>query len=92
MLDMGGYERGFAGRTYLEEHISPKQWFTSERLEHRMPEYKLWLPVKRVSAQSKKGSSLGPPHVPAYVKFNRKIALNFHNASWGYFYSIFYLL
>ena len=50
MLDMGGYEMDFDGRTYLEEHIFKKQWFTSEHPERIAPEYRFWLPVKRVSA------------------------------------------
>ena len=50
MLDMGGYEMDFDGRTDLEEHIFKKQWFTSEHPERIAPEYRFWLPVKRVSA------------------------------------------
>ena len=50
MLNMGGYEMDFDGRTYLEEHIFKRQWFTSEHPERIAPEYRLWLPVKRVSA------------------------------------------
>ena len=47
MVNMGGYEMDFDGRTYLEEHIFQKQWFTSEYPERILPEYKFWLPIRK---------------------------------------------
>lgn len=47
MVDMGGYDLDFDGRTYLEEHVFQKQWFTAEHPERILPEYKFWLPIKK---------------------------------------------
>ena len=47
MLNMGGYELDFDGRSYLEEHIFQKEWFTAEGHEVILPEYKFWLPIKK---------------------------------------------
>lgn len=52
MLHMGGYELDFDGRTYLEEHIFQKQWFTSGHPEQLLPEYKFWLPIKKTERPS----------------------------------------
>lgn len=49
MLSMGGYELDFDGRSYLEEHIFQKEWFTAEGHEAILPEYKFWLPIKKQS-------------------------------------------
>lgn len=47
MVNMGGYELDFDGRTYLEEHIFQKRWFTADCPEQILPEYKFWLPIKK---------------------------------------------
>lgn len=47
MVNMGGYEMDFDGRTYLEEHIFQKQWFTSDHPEKILPEYRFWLPIRK---------------------------------------------
>lgn len=47
MLNTGGYALDFDGRTYLEEHIFLEDWFTADRPEVILPEYKFWLPVKK---------------------------------------------
>lgn len=48
MVHMGGYELDFEGRAYLEEHIFPKRWFVSGHPETILPEFKFWLPVKKI--------------------------------------------
>lgn len=47
MVNMGGYQLDFDGRTFLEEHIFSKRWFVSGHPEAILPEFKFWLPVKR---------------------------------------------
>lgn len=47
MLNMGGYELDFDGRTYLEEHVFQKEWFTARQPEQFPAEYRFWLPVKK---------------------------------------------
>ncbi len=49
MVNMGGYEMDFDGRNYLEEHVFQKQWFTSGHPEEILPEYKFWLPIRKVN-------------------------------------------
>lgn len=48
MLDMGGYELDFGERVFLEEHIFGKEWFTADEHEKILPEWRFWLPVRRV--------------------------------------------
>lgn len=48
MLDMGGYELDFGERVFLEEHIFGKGWFTADEHEKILPEWRFWLPVRRV--------------------------------------------
>jgi AraC family transcriptional regulator len=47
MMNMGEYDIDFDGRTYLEEHIFPKEWFLSDKPEQVPAEYKFWLPIKK---------------------------------------------
>jgi len=47
MLDMGGYDLDFDGRTFLEEHIFPKEWFKAEDSSKVQTEFRLWLPIKK---------------------------------------------
>lgn len=47
MLNMGEYDLDFDGRTYLEEHIFPKEWFLTDKPEEIQAEYKFWLPIKK---------------------------------------------
>lgn len=47
MLSMGGYDVDFDGRTYLEEHIFPKEWFTTDEPAKIPCEFKFWLPIKK---------------------------------------------
>ena len=47
MLNMGEYDMDFEGRTYLEEHIFPKEWFLTDKPEEIQAEYKFWLPIKK---------------------------------------------
>lgn len=48
MLEMGGYELDFDGRTFLEEHIFSKEWFIADEPEKIQAEYKFWLPIKKI--------------------------------------------
>jgi hypothetical protein len=47
MLNMGDYDIDFDGRTYIEEHIFPKEWFVAENSLKTQTEWKFWLPIKR---------------------------------------------
>ena len=46
MLNMGEYDMDFDGRTHLEEHIFPKEWFEADDPSEISIKLKLWLPVK----------------------------------------------
>lgn len=48
MTDMGGYELDMGGRAFLEEHIFRPEWFTADDHEKILPEWRFWLPVRRV--------------------------------------------
>ena len=47
MLDMGGYDVDFDGRTYLEEHLFSKEWFLADNPSKVPVEFKFWLPIKK---------------------------------------------
>jgi hypothetical protein len=47
MLNMGDYDIDFDGRTYVEEHIFPKEWFVAENPKKIQAEWKFWLPMKK---------------------------------------------
>lgn len=46
MLNMGNYDIDFEGRTYLEEHLFPKEWFLTDDHSNIPVEFKFWLPIK----------------------------------------------
>ncbi len=47
MQNMGGYDIDFCGRTFLEEHLFPKEWFTSDDPTGISADFKFWLPIKK---------------------------------------------
>lgn len=47
MQDMGGYDLDFCGRTFLEEHLFPKEWFAADDLAAIPADFKFWLPIKK---------------------------------------------
>lgn len=48
MQSMGGYDLDFDGRTFLEEHIFPKEWFTAHDPAGISADFKFWLPIKKL--------------------------------------------
>lgn len=47
MQNLGCYDLDFAGRTFLEEHIFPREWFTADDPTGISADFKLWLPIKK---------------------------------------------
>lgn len=47
MHTLGGYDLDFCGRTFIEEHIFPKEWFTADDPDGICADFKFWLPIKK---------------------------------------------
>ncbi|SJZ50095.1 helix-turn-helix domain-containing protein [Anaerorhabdus furcosa] len=48
MLELKDYELDFDNRTYLEEHLFPREWFIEENHESMQIERKFWLPIRKI--------------------------------------------
>lgn len=47
MQSMGGYDLDFDGRTFLEEHLFSKEWFTAGDPSGIFADFKFWLHIKK---------------------------------------------
>lgn len=47
MQSMGSYDLDFSGRTFIEEHLFPKEWFTANDPSGIFADFKFWLPIKK---------------------------------------------